>query len=76
MIEIAGSDIQELNDSDLRALIGLLCEADLHAIGLSSAGVTWGGDQNAQDGGLTFVLNLPLLYLKTALFLDLKQGSK
>lgn len=27
MIEITGSDISNLNDTDLRSLIGLLCEA-------------------------------------------------
>lgn len=52
MIDITGSDIQLLNDTDLRSLIGLLCEADLHALGLSTSGVTWGGNQNAPDGGI------------------------
>ena len=52
MLEITGNDIKDLNDSDLRALIGLLCEAELRAADLSTAGVTWGGDQNAKDGGI------------------------
>jgi len=52
MLEITGNDIKELNDSELRSLIGLLCEADLRAVGIPSAGVTWGGHQNAPDGGI------------------------
>ncbi|MBP1991184.1 hypothetical protein [Paenibacillus eucommiae] len=52
MIEITGNDIKELNDTDLRSLVGLLCEAELRSAGLPVAGVTWGGHQNASDGGL------------------------
>lgn len=52
MLDITGNDISELNDSDLRSLIGLLCEAELRSKGLPIAGVTWGGDQNASDGGI------------------------
>ncbi|MEK4290420.1 hypothetical protein [Paenibacillus sp. FSL P4-0502] len=52
MLDITGNDITELNDTDLRSLIGLLCEAELHNMGLPIAGVTWGGHQNASDGGI------------------------
>lgn len=52
MLEISGNDIRDLNDSELRSLIGLLCEAELQASGFPTAGVTWGGHQNAKDGGL------------------------
>lgn len=52
MIEITGNDIAQLSDGDLRSLIGLLCEAELRASGLPTAGVTWGGHQNAKDGGI------------------------
>jgi hypothetical protein len=52
MFAITGKEISELNDSDLRSLVGLLCEADLRANNLPTAGVTWGGHQNAKDGGL------------------------
>ena len=52
MFEITGKEISELNDSDLRSLVGLLCEADLRTNNLPTAGVTWGGHQNAKDGGL------------------------
>ncbi|MGF9772400.1 hypothetical protein ABEX30_08100 [Priestia aryabhattai] len=52
MIEITGNDIAELSDRDLRSLVGLLCEADLRSSDLPTAGVTWGGHQNAKDGGI------------------------
>jgi hypothetical protein len=52
MLEITGEDISGLNDTDLRSLIGLLCEADLREQGIPTAGVTWGGHQNAKDGGI------------------------
>ena len=58
MLEITGREISELNDSDLRSLVGLLCEADLRANGLPIAGVTWGGHQNAADGGLDVRVSL------------------
>jgi hypothetical protein len=52
MFEITGNEISELNDSDLRSLVGLLCEADLRINNLPTAGVTCGGNQDAKDGGL------------------------
>ena len=56
LLEITGDDIAELNDIDLRNLIGLLCEADYRSAGLSTKGITWGGHQNARDGGLDVVV--------------------
>ncbi|RHW37973.1 hypothetical protein D1B31_14395 [Neobacillus notoginsengisoli] len=52
MLEITGDDIKDLSDTDNRTLIGLLCEAELRASGIPTAGVTYGGHQNAADGGL------------------------
>ncbi|WP_371371004.1 hypothetical protein [Sporomusa aerivorans] len=52
MLEITGNDIRDLSDSDLRGLVGLLCEAELRAADFPTAGVTWSGHQNAKDGGL------------------------
>jgi hypothetical protein len=52
MLEITGDDIAALNDEDLRSLIGLLCESELRARGLTTSAVTWGGNQNAADGGI------------------------
>ena len=51
MLNITGSDISNLDDSQLRELVGRLCEAELNSFGLPTAGVTWGGDQDAADGG-------------------------
>ncbi len=59
MFEITGDDIRELNDTDLRTLIGLLCEAELRSKGKSTVGVTWGGDQNAKDGGIDVRVKAP-----------------
>ena len=52
MLEITGSDIAALNDEDLRSLVGMLCESELRSRGLSTSAVTWGGNQNAADGGI------------------------
>ena len=48
MLEITGEDISNLSEEDLRSLVGLLCEADFPG----KAGITWGGDQKAADGGI------------------------
>jgi hypothetical protein len=52
MFDITGDHVSLLNDADLRSLIGLLCEAEARRGGVSPLGVTWGGDQNAADGGV------------------------
>lgn len=52
MFEITRDDIAALNDEDLRALIGLLCEAALRRANLPVSAASWGGDQTAKDGGL------------------------
>jgi hypothetical protein len=56
LIEITSADIQQLGDTDLRTLIGLLCEADFRLSGISTRGITWGGSQDAGDGGLDVVV--------------------
>ncbi len=52
MFDVNPNEIAELNDVDLRELIGRLCEAELASRRLSTAAVTWGGNQTAADGGL------------------------
>lgn len=52
MFDITGQDISLLSDEDLRTLIGLLCEAELRRNELSPLAVTYGGTQNATDGGI------------------------
>lgn len=59
MFEITGDDISHLNDTDLRALIGRLCEAELRRQGQAVSHVTWGGNQTAKDGGLDVHVELP-----------------
>jgi hypothetical protein len=59
MFEITPQDIAQLDDGQLRTLVALLCEAELRSRGYSTAAVTWGGDQNAKDGGLDVRVNLP-----------------
>ncbi|WP_369723395.1 hypothetical protein AB8Z38_05095 [Bradyrhizobium sp. LLZ17] len=59
MFEITGDDIALLNDTDLRALIGRLCEAELRRQGHPVSHVTWGGSQTAKDGGLDVHVGLP-----------------
>lgn len=56
LLEITGEDIAQLNDSDLRTLVGLLCEADYREAGLPTKGITWGGNQDAADGGFDVVV--------------------
>ncbi len=58
LLEITGDDIAQLDDTELRTLIGLLCEADFRLAGLPTKGITWGGHQNASDGGLDVVVRV------------------
>jgi hypothetical protein len=59
MFEITGNDIAALNDEQLRALVARLCEAELRALGLPASAVTWGGNQDARDGGIDVRVKLP-----------------
>lgn len=59
MFDVTPDDIAQLNDVDLRELVGRLCEAELTSRGLSTAAVTWGGNQTAADGGLDVRVALP-----------------
>lgn len=56
LIDVTGDDIAALGDGDLRNLIGRLCEAEYMNANLSTAGITWGGHQDAPDGGLDVVV--------------------
>jgi hypothetical protein len=60
MFDITGSQIAQLNDTDLRTLVARLCETELHRIGLPVSAVTSGGHQNAPDGGIDVRVDLPL----------------
>lgn len=54
--EIFGKDIAQLNDADLRNLVGMLCEADYRFAGLSVSGIRYGGHQDAKDGGIDVIV--------------------
>src|SRR5882762_1576316 len=59
MFEITPDDIVLLNDDNLRAVVARLCEAEMRRRGFSASCVTWGGDQNAADGGIDVRVALP-----------------
>ena len=61
MFEITGDDIAALNDTDLRTLVGRLCEAELRRRGLPVSAVTYGGNQTAKDGGLDVRVAAPAI---------------
>ena len=52
LLDVTGEDIGRLSDADLRTLTGKLCEADYLQAGLPTRGITWGGHQDAADGGV------------------------
>ena len=60
LFEINKADIAGLNDSDLRELAAKLCIATSVEQGHSGRHVTWGGDQNAGDGGIDVRVDLPI----------------
>ena len=59
MFEITSEDIALLNDEDLRTLVGRLCESEARSRGFSASCTTWGGNQNAVDGGIDVRVALP-----------------
>ena len=59
MFEITPDEIAKLTDADLRDLVGLLCEATLRESHLPTSAVTYGGNQDASDGGLDVRVTLP-----------------
>lgn len=50
--DITCKDIKELSDTDLRELIGKLCEATLNKNNIDTMCVTYGGNQDESDGGV------------------------
>ncbi len=59
MFEVTCADIALLNDEDLRALVGRLCEAEVRRHRYPVSLVTWGGDQNARDEGIDVRVDMP-----------------
>ena len=52
IFEATDDQIALLNDTDLRTLVGYLCEEEVRKQGHSPAAVTRGGNQTAKDGGI------------------------
>ncbi|HAA22970.1 MAG TPA: hypothetical protein DCR93_13835 [Cytophagales bacterium] len=52
ILNVSGKEIEDLSDSDLRELVGLLCEAEFRRAGLSTKPIFWGGNQDEKDGGV------------------------
>jgi hypothetical protein len=52
VFKVSKAEIQQLDDKQARELIARLCSAELQKNGFSPAGVNWGGDQRAKDGGV------------------------
>ena len=59
IFDINDQDISALGDADLRTLVALLGKAALRQVGLPTSGVTWGGNQDAADGGVDVRIECP-----------------
>jgi hypothetical protein len=59
ILEVTGDQIAQLTDTDLRTLVGYLCEREVRGHGHCPSAVTWGGHQNARDGGVDVRVALP-----------------
>lgn len=66
MLDITRDHISLLDDTQLRDLVGMLCEAELRKQGHSSNFVTYGGAQTASDGGVDVRVQLPSGIVKAA----------
>jgi hypothetical protein len=60
IFDVTPDHIRALSDDDLRTLVGRLCEAETRAKGFEPVGVTYGGDQNAPDGGIDVRAEVPI----------------
>lgn len=58
IFEVTPEDIERLGDADLRTLVGYVAEQELLRRGHSPVAVTYGGHQNAADGGIDVRVDL------------------
>ena len=58
IFNVTPEHIEKLDDSDLRELVGYLAEQEILKAGYSPKEVTWGGHQNAPDGGIDVRVSL------------------
>jgi len=59
MLELTGTQVAKLNDTDLRELVSRLCEAELRRNNQPVSSVTAGRNQTAPDGGIDVHVELP-----------------
>jgi hypothetical protein len=52
IFSVTPEEIQSLTDVQARELVARLCKSELRVKGISTATVSWGGDQRAKDGGV------------------------
>jgi hypothetical protein len=52
IFSVSSEEIQSLTDVQARELVARLCKSELRTQGISTAMVSWGGDQRAKDGGV------------------------
>jgi|CXWL01.1.fsa_nt_gi hypothetical protein len=58
IFEVTPEHIEVLSDADLRTLVGYLAEQEVVRAGHSASNVTYGGHQNAKDGGIDVRVDL------------------
>ena len=58
IFEVTPEHIEALSDVDLRTLVGRLAEQEVVRAGHSASSVTYGGHQNAKDGGIDVRVDL------------------
>lgn len=63
--ELQAEEVSTLNDADLRELVARLCEAEIIQQGAQPSCVTWGGAQEAADGGLDISVKSPVEILNS-----------
>lgn len=59
MLEVTGSDVERLSDTELRSLVVRLATSELRKQGLPLSSITAGGHQDAADGGLDVRVECP-----------------
>lgn len=59
ILEVTPEHIASLSDPQLRELVGKLAELEVSRAGHSAAAVTYGGHQNASDGGIDVRVDIP-----------------
>lgn len=64
IFEVTPEQVAALSDTDLRTLVGYLAEQEVRSQGHSAAAVTYGGHQNAKDGGIDVNIDLDAATMK------------